>query len=184
MSGPQWMALGARHPCPPQAGAGCLASTRKIKIWGSSLLCCGQVRARGGREPLALRRSPLQPFKVENVFIPGISGFRQEGQRLPRFLLDPSERNLESPALLVFPCACSGEVSYGAFSPLSGSEGRGDLASGTGTATVMGFQTGCLVVCWAGGIRRGRGWGSAERGLEVVERTSTPSGSKRVGSVG
>ena len=69
------------------------------------------------------------------------------------------------------------------FLPLNGSEAHGDLASGTGTSVVMEFQTGCLVVCRAGGIRRGRGWESAERGLEAVERTQTPLGLKHVGSV-
>lgn len=53
---------------------------------------------------------------------------------------------------------------------MNGSEGHGDLASGTGTSVVMQFQTGCLVVSRAGGIRKGQGWESMERGLELVER--------------
>lgn len=68
--------------------------------------------------------------------------------------------------LLSFPAPA---VVQEGFLPSGGREGRGDLASSTAE---MEFQSGCLV-SWAGGIRRGRGWKSTERGLEGVERTRT-----------
>lgn len=92
-----------------RAGTGCSASVGKSRDLGQfpapvpGMLRAGETL--GWWEQLGPRQSSLQPFKVENVFISGISGFRQEGRQLPRFLLDPSERNLESPVLVVFPRA-------------------------------------------------------------------------------
>lgn len=54
--------------------------------------------------PMPQPHSPTQPFKVQRVFISWRSGFRQEGRQLPRFLLDPSERNFESRACCLSLC--------------------------------------------------------------------------------